>query len=144
MHHICQISGRAQTQTVHEDIRGVMIGYSPNSPRCRANYPVTVRITTSIHVRFQEYTHGFGVSRSVKSSTNLALDNVDDDVMPHDVGLPSPQAADTFIGDMVRPCTFSGLRRTRVHSAPCVRYIVCCCPGDLSEDEEDYPCLASP
>jgi hypothetical protein len=40
--------------------RGVMVGCPPNAPIYRIYNPETRCITTSVHIVFQENTHGFG------------------------------------------------------------------------------------
>jgi hypothetical protein len=47
--------------------RGVMVGYPPDAPGYRVYNPETHRITTSVHVVFQEDTPGFGTRLSIDS-----------------------------------------------------------------------------
>jgi hypothetical protein len=51
--------------------RGVMVGYPPDAPGYRVYNPDTRRITTSVHVVFQEDTPGFGTQLSVDSSADV-------------------------------------------------------------------------
>jgi hypothetical protein len=54
--------------------RGVMVGYSHNSPGYRLKNPATRRITTYVHVKFQEKLLGFETSHPVDSSIDLFFD----------------------------------------------------------------------
>jgi hypothetical protein len=47
--------------------RGAMVGYPPDAPGYRVYNPETRRITTSVHVVFQEDTPGFDTQPSVDS-----------------------------------------------------------------------------
>jgi hypothetical protein len=58
--------------------RGVMVGYPPNALGYRIYNPETRRITTSVHVVFQENTHDFGARLPVDSVIADALFDVDD------------------------------------------------------------------
>jgi hypothetical protein len=51
--------------------RCVMVGYSHNSPGYRIYNPATRRITTSVHVKFEETMPGFGSSHHVASSIDV-------------------------------------------------------------------------
>jgi hypothetical protein len=51
--------------------RGVMVGYSHNSPGYRIYNPTTRRITTTVHVKIQETLPSFGTSHPVKSSIDV-------------------------------------------------------------------------
>jgi hypothetical protein len=51
--------------------RGVMVGYSKNSPGYRVYDPTTRRITTSVHVKFKELVPGFATSHHVDSSIDV-------------------------------------------------------------------------
>jgi hypothetical protein len=53
---------------------GVMVGYSQNSHGYRVYNRATRRITTSVHVKFQESVHGFGTSHHVDSSIDVFFD----------------------------------------------------------------------
>jgi hypothetical protein len=59
--------------------RGVMVGYSHNSPGFRVYNPATRRITTSVHVQFEEILPGFGATHPVDSSIDVCADA---DVIP--------------------------------------------------------------
>jgi hypothetical protein len=53
----------------------VMVGYSHNSPGYRIYNPATMRITTSVHVKFEETVPGgFGSSHRVASSIHVCAD----------------------------------------------------------------------
>ena len=54
--------------------RGVLVGYSHNSPGYRIYNPATRRITTSVHVKFEETVPGFGTSHPVASSIDVCAD----------------------------------------------------------------------
>jgi hypothetical protein len=54
--------------------RGVMVGYSHNSPGYRIYTPATRRITTSVHVKFEETVPGFGTCHHVASSIDVCAD----------------------------------------------------------------------
>jgi hypothetical protein len=64
--------------------RGVMVGYPIDAPWYRVYNPETRRITTSVHVVFQEHTPGFG--------TRIPIDSVitypSDDNSPLDTSPP--------------------------------------------------------
>jgi hypothetical protein len=51
-----------------------MVGYSHNSPGYRIYNLATRRITTSVHVKFEENVPGFGKSHPVASSINVCAD----------------------------------------------------------------------
>jgi hypothetical protein len=51
-----------------------MVGYSYNSPGRRVYNPATRRITTSVHVKFQESVPGFATSHHVNSSIDVFFD----------------------------------------------------------------------
>jgi hypothetical protein len=59
--------------------RGVMVGYSHNSPGYRVYNPATRRITTSVHVQLKETLPGFGTAHHVDSSIDVCADA---DVIP--------------------------------------------------------------
>jgi hypothetical protein len=65
--------------------RGVMVDYPTDAPGYRAYNPETRRITTSVHVVFQEHTPGF--------ATRIPIDSVitypSDDEFPMDTSPPS-------------------------------------------------------
>jgi hypothetical protein len=54
--------------------RGVMVGHSHISPGYRVYNPATRRITTSVHVKFQESVPGFGTSHPLDSSIDVFFD----------------------------------------------------------------------
>jgi hypothetical protein len=62
--------------------RGVMVGYSHNSPGYRIYNPATRCITTSVHVKFRETLPGFGTSHPVDSSIDVCADADDIFVAP--------------------------------------------------------------
>jgi hypothetical protein len=76
--------------------RGVMVGYSQNSPRYRVYNPATRRIITSVHVKFQESVPGFGTAHPVDSSVDVFFD-ADDGPDTSDC-LPPP--AELSLNDM--------------------------------------------
>jgi hypothetical protein len=53
--------------------RGVMVGYSQNSPGYRVYNPATTRITTYVHIKFHEKLPGFGTSHPVDASIDVFL-----------------------------------------------------------------------
>jgi hypothetical protein len=61
--------------------RGVMVGYPLDAPGYRVYNPETRRITTSVHVVFQENTPGFGPRLPIDS---VITDSSDDDP-PQDI-----------------------------------------------------------
>jgi transposase InsO family protein len=54
--------------------RGAMVGYSHNSPGYRIYNPATRRITTSVHVKFEETVPRFGSSHPLASSIDVCAD----------------------------------------------------------------------
>jgi hypothetical protein len=80
--------------------RGVMDGYPPNAPGYRVYSPETRRITTSVHVVFQENTPGFGTRLSIYSVITDSSDaEPPQDSSPHfhpiDTTLPEAQPSPT-------------------------------------------------
>jgi hypothetical protein len=53
--------------------RGVMVGYPHDAPGYRVYNPATRRITTSLHVVFQENTPGLGTRRPINSRLSHTL-----------------------------------------------------------------------
>jgi hypothetical protein len=53
--------------------RGMMVGYPPDAPSYRVYNPVTRRITTSVHVMFQEIVPGFLPSPNTNSMMSWRL-----------------------------------------------------------------------
>jgi hypothetical protein len=51
-----------------------MVGYSHISPGYRIYNPATMRITTSVHVKFEETMPGFGSSHPLASSIDVCAD----------------------------------------------------------------------
>jgi hypothetical protein len=51
--------------------RSVMVGYSQNSPWYRVYDPATMRITASVHVKFQNYVPGSQLAQLVDSSIDV-------------------------------------------------------------------------
>jgi hypothetical protein len=105
--------------------RGAMVGYPTDTPGYRVYNPETRRITTSVHVVFQENTPGFG--------TRLPIDSVitypSDDESPLDTS-PPYHPIDTPLSDPQLPP--SAPRQARLRSHP-LRY------ADLVAHMSDYP-----
>jgi hypothetical protein len=62
--------------------RGVMVGYSHNSPGYHVYNPTTRRITIYVHVNFQETVLGFGSLHAFASSIDVFFDAADDLAAP--------------------------------------------------------------
>jgi hypothetical protein len=110
--------------------RGVMVSYPPNAPSYRIYNPDTRRIITSVHVVFQENTHGFDTHPSVDSVIANAFDVDDppDMLTSHPIDTlptPSPQVPDP-------PSPREAVRPSRLRSHP-LRY------GDLVALMAEYP-----
>jgi hypothetical protein len=103
--------------------RGVMVGYPADAPGYRVFNPETRRITTSVHVVFQEDTPGFG--------TQLSADSVITD--PSDDALAaSPQSHPIDITLLKLLPPHADPRQTRLRSHP-LRY------GDMVAHMSEYP-----
>jgi hypothetical protein len=105
--------------------RGVMVGYPPGAPGYRVYNPETRRITTSVHVVFEENTTGFG--------TRLPIDSVITDLSDDDSAEDfSPQSHPivTALSDLQPPPTAP--RHARLRSHP-LRY------KELVAHMSDYP-----
>jgi hypothetical protein len=72
--------------------RSVMVGYPHDAPGYHIYNPVTRRITTSVHVFFQEDTPGFGTRPTINFVIIAALDT--DDTLDHSPQ-PHPLVPDT-------------------------------------------------
>jgi hypothetical protein len=111
--------------------RGVMVGYPPNAHGYRIYNPKTRRITTSVHVLFQENTLGFGAHLPVHSVSADASDADD----PQDPSLTS-HPLDTLpptITQLSEPqSTHAADRPSLLRSHP-LRY------GDLVAHISEYP-----
>jgi hypothetical protein len=106
--------------------RGVVIGYPPDAPRSRVYNPITPRITTSVHVVFQEDTPGFSASTSIDSVISGASDKASD----HDY---SPQSHPHNTNDVDAISHRRDTNRSpRLQSHPV-------CVGDLVTHLPDYP-----
>jgi hypothetical protein len=101
--------------------RGVMVGYPTDAPGYRVHNPETRRITTSVHVVFQENTPGFGTRLPIDS---FITDPSDDD-SPLDTSPPSHRI-DTPLSDP------TASRQARLRSHP-LRF------GDLVPHMSEYP-----
>jgi hypothetical protein len=126
--------------------RGVMVGYSQNSHGYRVYNLATRRITTSVHVKFQESVPGIGTSHPVDSSIDVFFD-VDD--APDAPGIASHTQLSQDDMDPTDALLDSG-RPTRVTVAPAhfedyVAHVstvtrVCVsnlCESDMSDHMED-------
>jgi hypothetical protein len=105
--------------------RGVMIGYPPDTPGYRMYNPETRRITTSVHVVFQENTPNFGTRLSIDS----VITDSSDAKPPMDTS-PQSHPIDTTLPEAQTPHTTP--RQTRLRSHP-LRY------GELVAYMSAYP-----
>jgi hypothetical protein len=92
--------------------RGVMVGYSQNSPGYRVYNSTTRGITTSVHVKFHESVPGFGISHHVDLSINVVFDADGDSAAPGvlppaDVSLDNVDLVDT-LQESYRPTRVRG------------------------------------
>jgi hypothetical protein len=105
--------------------RGVMVAYPRDAPWYRVYNPETRRITTSVHVVFQENTPGF--------DTHLPIDSVitdtSDDDSPQDTSLTSHPLVNPMSDPQPPP---TAPRQARLRSHP-LRY------GDLVAHMSYYP-----
>jgi hypothetical protein len=126
--------------------RGVMVGYSQNSHGYRVYHLATRRITTSVHVKFQDLVPSFGTSHLVDSSIDVFFDADDAPGAPN---VPSHAKLSQDDMDPTDALSDSGTP-TRVRVAPahfedCVAHVsivprVCVidsCESNLSDHVDD-------
>ena len=103
--------------------RGVLVGYPIDAPGYRVYNPETRRITTAVHVVFQEDTPGFGAQLSVDSTiTNPSGDTPATSPHSYPINIPLP--------DLMLP--HAAPRQVRLRSHP-LRY------GEMIAHVSDYP-----
>jgi hypothetical protein len=125
--------------------RGVMVGYSQNSPGYRVYNPATKRITTFVHVMFQENVPGRGISRNVLSSIKVFFD-ADNDSAAHVT--PSPNDHDLAHSHGQIDTMHEIDRRYRLRGPPAHVPRPCvtdACSSCVFENEEDFvapPCFS--
>jgi hypothetical protein len=85
--------------------RGVIVGYPPNASSYRIYNPETRRITSSVHVIFQENTHGFGARLPVDSV--IADTSAVDDPQKATTHLPPCRHSIPYLNPVHRPLNHS-------------------------------------
>jgi hypothetical protein len=90
---LAKVPNKLRRKFSEKAFRGVMVGYPTDAPRYRVYNPETRRITTSVHVVFQEDTPGFGARLSVDYVITYSPDDVpatSPQSHPIDITLPEP------------------------------------------------------
>jgi hypothetical protein len=132
--------------------RGVMVGYSHNSPCYRVCNPAIRRITTFVHVKFHETIPGFGNSHHVNSLIDVFFDANDDSAAPvvpssADMSPDTVDLVDTVLGSD-KP---TRVRGPLAHFEDCVAHVSTiprmfatnACSLDLSGNVEDVLALSN-
>jgi hypothetical protein len=125
---------------------GVMVGYPTGAPGYRVYNPEIRRITTSVHVVFQEDTPGFGAQLSVDSTITDPSDYAlatSPQSHPIDISLPDPMpphAAPRQARLRSHPLRY-GETVAHVSDYPSIIVTACCDPeqGKAKEDIFEHP-----
>jgi hypothetical protein len=91
-----KVPDKLRPKLSEKTFRGVMVGYPPNAHGYRTYNPEPRRITTSVHVVFQENTHGFGARLPVDSVIADASDADDPPDTPLTFYPINPMPATSF------------------------------------------------
>jgi hypothetical protein len=121
--------------------RGVMVGYPNDAPGYRVYNPETRRITTSVHVVFQEDTPGFGAQLSVDSTiTNPSDDAPATSLQSHPIDIPlpdptPPHAAPRQARLRSHPLRYGEMAAHVSDNAPTL--VTACCDPEQGKAKED-------
>jgi hypothetical protein len=118
-----KVPDKLRRKLCEKAFRGVMVGYPIDAPGYRVYIQETRRITTAIHVVFQENTPGFGAQLFV----DLAINDPSDDAP---AASPQSHPIDMSLLDPLPPP--AARRQARLRSHP-LRY------GDMVAHVSDYP-----